>query len=44
MKKQEMARINFVCKAEEMRILKEKAEKMGLSLSAYLRLKGLEKI
>lgn len=44
MLKKETVRINLVCKAEEMKILKEKAEKMNLSLSAYLRLKGLGKI
>lgn len=44
MQKKEIVRINLTCKAEEMRILKEKAEKMNLSLSAYLRLKGLGKI
>ena len=44
MKKQEIVRINFTCKAEEMKVLKEKAERMNLTLSAYLRLKGLGKI
>lgn len=44
MKKQEIVRVNFTCKESEIKILKEKAEKMNLTLSAYLRLKGLGKI